>query len=153
MCTHTPRLFSKCICDVIQVEQKCYACCKKWYTSILLPLFIRMSHLVTEKTRKTILANSNFLLAKRSGVLSCALFWRTKHKFVRNLVPKIVTTKGISKPVSFCVHVTFVQGSMAYHCSSLTFMISTGKDTFLRSLLANTSSANFLPIVSILSVA
>ena len=39
------------------------------------------------------------------NVLSCALFWRTKHKFVRNLVPKIATTKGISKPVSFCVHV------------------------------------------------
>ena len=38
-------------------------------------------------------------------VLSCALFWRTKTKFVRNLVPKIATTKGISKPVSFCVHV------------------------------------------------
>ena len=28
--------FSKCIRDVIQVEQKSYTCCKKWYTSILL---------------------------------------------------------------------------------------------------------------------
>ena len=31
-----------------------------------------------------------------------------KTKFVRNLVPKIATTKGISKPVSFCVHVVFL---------------------------------------------
>ena len=26
---------SICICDVIQVEQKCYACFQKWHTSIL----------------------------------------------------------------------------------------------------------------------
>ena len=38
-------------------------------------------------------------------VLSCALFWRTKHKFEKNLVPKIATTKGISKPVFFCAPV------------------------------------------------
>ena len=31
-----PLFFLICIRDVIQVEQKCYACCKKWYTSILL---------------------------------------------------------------------------------------------------------------------
>ena len=38
-------------------------------------------------------------------VLSCGLFWRTKTKIVRNLVPKIAMTKGISKAVSLCVHV------------------------------------------------
>ena len=31
-----PSFFSNCICDVIQVKQKCYACLQKWYTSILL---------------------------------------------------------------------------------------------------------------------
>ena len=30
--------FAICICDVIHVEQKCYACCKKWYTNKLLNL-------------------------------------------------------------------------------------------------------------------
>ena len=34
----TPSFF-KCIRDVIQVEQTCYACCIKWYTSILLNLY------------------------------------------------------------------------------------------------------------------
>ena len=31
--------FSECMHDVIQVEQKSCACCKKWYTSILLLTF------------------------------------------------------------------------------------------------------------------
>ena len=31
-----PHFFTNCTHDVIQVEQKCTACCKKRYTSILL---------------------------------------------------------------------------------------------------------------------
>ena len=31
-----PLIFLYCIHDIIQVEQKSYACCKKWYTGILL---------------------------------------------------------------------------------------------------------------------
>ena len=33
---NNPLFFLICIRDVIQVEQKCYACFQKWYTSILL---------------------------------------------------------------------------------------------------------------------
>ena len=49
---------------------------------------------------------------KKLLVLSCALFWRTKFKFVRNLVPEIATTKGIRKPVSFCVPVAKFMGNL-----------------------------------------
>ena len=35
-----PSIFSNCIHEVIQVEQKCCVCKQKWYTSILLPLNI-----------------------------------------------------------------------------------------------------------------
>ena len=39
-----PPLFSICIRDVIQAEQKCYACFQKWYTSILLSLWYKNTH-------------------------------------------------------------------------------------------------------------
>ena len=39
-------IFSNCIRDVIQVEQKCCACLQKWYTSILLTLTILIGSLI-----------------------------------------------------------------------------------------------------------
>ena len=43
-------LFSRCICDVIQVEQKCHACCKFWYTSILLPQWKKIYIEIRDRT-------------------------------------------------------------------------------------------------------
>ena len=45
-------IFLNCICDVIQVEQKCYACLQKWYTCILLPTIY--NHTVNIKAFRTL---------------------------------------------------------------------------------------------------